>query len=81
MILKGNPRLHYKNDAIVDFKVPKTHPSFVKANGKPALPTFSNDRKYFTPAFSLTKLDEFKEEDCVKIHKQKVEESLKEIDE
>ena len=61
LIFKGNPHLFYKNDATVDFKVPKTNPSFAKAQGKPAFPVFTNDGKYYTPTFALVKLDEFKD--------------------
>jgi hypothetical protein len=79
LIFKGKPHLHYKNDTIIDFKVPKANPLFAKALQKPALPKFTNDRKYYTPAFALINLDEFKDPDCQAIHQQKVAESLNEI--
>ena len=73
LIMKGNPRLHFKNDTIVDFKVPKTNTTHPKVSEKPAFPIFSNDMKYYTPSFVLSKTAGLKDEDCLNMHNQKVE--------
>lgn len=71
--MKGNPQLHFKNETVVDFKVPKGNPAYLKVLNKPAFPVFSNDAKFYTPSFILSKIEGLKDEDCQNLHKQKVE--------
>lgn len=56
-IMKGNPHLHFKKDTIVDFKPQITSTSPPRPLKKPAFPVFSNDMKYYTPSFVLSKTD------------------------
>ena len=58
--MKGNYILHFKNDTIVDFKVPKGNPAHPKLLDRPAFPIFSNDNKFYTPSFILLNVDGLK---------------------
>ena len=80
LIMKGNPHLHFKKDTIVDFITQISTTAPPKPLNKLAFPVFSNDMKYYTPSFVLSKTEGLRDEDCFNMHNQKVEESLREIE-